>query len=110
MPKTRAQKVETAEGGRGASIATGTGGGGGMTRLGACLPSTVRLAVIGSIGISRSTVSSRPTIMISVPPRRTTEPISSTARPVIGTPSSSVPFVLPRSTTDSASGLGTSLR
>jgi len=39
-----------------------------------------------------------------------TDPGSSTARPVIGTPLSSVPFVLPRSTTDSATGLGTSLR
>lgn len=31
-------------------------------------------------------------------------------RPVIGTPLTSVPFRLPRSTTDSATGLGTSLR
>ena len=101
MPSTCAQNLDMREGGRGTS---GAAGGGGMTSAAACPASSVLWAAAGS------TWSARPIMMISVLPRRTTAPDSSTMRPVIGTPLTSVPFRLPRSTTDSATGLGTSLR
>jgi hypothetical protein len=75
-----------------------------MTSAGTCPASIVLLAGVGAVSAAR------PIIMISVLPRRTTAPGSRTTRPVTGTPLTSVPFRLPRSTTDSATGLGTSLR
>jgi len=81
------------------------GGGGGSTATAAVRPPrTVLLTGAASASLVR------PTIMISVLPRRTTAPGSSTTRPVTGTPLTSVPFRLPRSTRESATGLGTSLR
>ena len=99
MPRTRSASASTGD-----RAARPGGGGGAATtawarRVASC---SISCTAGSTVGVCRTMISERPS--------RTTSPGTSATRRVSATPLTVVPLRLPRSTTDSAVGLGTSRR